>query len=159
MTILIADLECDSLRPSVIHMVGVLDYESDEFYDYHGDEVVDGLMRLAEADRVVFYNGKGYDVPVIERLTEGLVIFRPEQIVECLDLSRRYVSMKNHKLKSWGELFDFPKGDHTDFTKWSKSMSIYCERDCRLTKLVFNLLNDMAIEKGHRSLIEGVRGV
>jgi len=157
MTILIADLECDSLHPSTIHMVGILDYFSDEFHDYHGDEIVDGLIRLQQADAVIFYNGKGYDIPVIERLTNGLVTFRPEQIIECLDLSRRYVKMKNHKLRTWGEMFGFPKGDHNDFTKWSNNMSIYCERDTRLTKLVFDLLNDLAIEKGRSCLVEATR--
>ena len=138
-------------------MVGVLDYDTDEFYDYHDEEVVDGLIRLSEADRIIFYNGRGYDVPVIERLTNGLVTLRPSQIIETLDLSRRYCKLDNHKLKTWGSMFDFPKGDHSDFTKWSPEMSLYCERDCRLTKLVFNFLNDMAVEQGRACLIESAR--
>lgn len=154
MSILIADLECDSLKPSKIHLVGVLDYHTDEFTDYNGDNVAEGLVRIASADKVIFYNGLGYDVPVIERLTEGLVVFDRKRIIECLDLSRRYVTMKNHKLKTWGEMFDFPKGDHTDFTKWSPNMSVYCERDCRLTKLVFNLLNELAMENGSPNLLK-----
>jgi len=158
MSLLIADLECDSLKPTTIHMVGVLDYDSDEFYDYHGDEVVDGLLRLAEAKKVIFYNGRGYDVPVIERLTNGLVKIKPSQIIETLDLSRKYAKLDSHKLKTWGDLFGFPKGDHTDFTKWSPAMSIYCERDCRLTKLVFNLLNELAVEQGRPCLVESARG-
>ncbi len=158
MSILIADLECESLKPTTIHMVGVLDYDTDEFYDYHGDEVVDGLLRLQEADRIIFYNGRGYDVPVIEKLTAGLVTISPTQIIETLDLSRRYVhNLENHKLKTWGEVFDFPKGDHNDFTKWSPEMSIYCERDCRLTKLVFNFLNGLGVEQGAQCLIESAR--
>lgn len=157
MNILIADLECDSLKPSTIHMVGVLDYFTDEFTDYNGDEVVDGLIRLSEADLVIFYNGKGYDIPVIERLTNGLITFRPDQIIECLDMSRKLVTMENHKLKTWGEIFEFPKGDHTDFTKWSKNMSVYCERDCRLTKKVFDILNEIAIERGSTCLLEGYK--
>lgn len=151
--ILIADLECDSLKPSKIHMVGVLCWETDQFTDYNGDDVAEGLVRISQADKVIFYNGLGYDVPVIERLTEGLVTFERPRIIECLDLSRRYVRMKNHKLATWGELFDFPKGDHSDFTKYSQEMSVYCERDCRLTKLVFNLLNELAMENGQPNLL------
>lgn len=153
-TILVADLECESLKPTMIHMVGILDFHTDEFCDYHGDEVVDGLLRLAEADKIIFYNGTGYDVPVISKLTNGLVNIRKDQIIETLDLSRAYCKLKNHKLATWGEMFDFPKGDHSDFTKWSPEMSTYCERDCRLTKKVFSLLNEMAIEHGRTSLLE-----
>lgn len=156
--ILVADLECESLRPSIIHMVGILDYETDEFIDYHGADVSDGLLRLAKADKIIFYNGKGYDVPVISRLTDGLINLQPNQIIEVLDLSRRLVEMQNHKLKTWGEIFDFPKGDHTDFTKWSPNMSVYCERDCRLTKKVFDFLCLMAIEQGQGTLVESLFG-
>ncbi len=87
--ILIADLECDSLKPSTIHMVGVLCWGTDQFTDYNGENVAEGLVRIAEADKVIFYNGLGYDVPVVERLTEGLVTFKRDRIIECLDLSRR----------------------------------------------------------------------
>ena len=156
MSILIADLECDSLKPSTIHMVGILDYETDQFTDYNGENVAEGLVRIAEADKVIFYNGLGYDVPVIERLTEGLVTIKRDRVIECLDLSRRYVTMKNHKLATWGDLFDFPKGDHSDFTRYSKEMSVYCERDCRLTKLVFTLLNELAMENGQPNLLRSV---
>lgn len=156
MSILIADLECDSLKPSTIHMAGILDWETDQFTDYNGENVAEGLVRIAEADKVIFYNGLGYDVPVIERLTEGLVTIKRDRVIECLDLSRRYVTMKNHKLATWGDLFDFPKGDHSDFTRYSKEMSVYCERDCRLTKLVFNLLNELAMENGQPNLLRSV---
>jgi hypothetical protein len=154
--ILVADLECNSLHPSIIHMVGILDYITDEFHDYHEDDVAEGLLRLSTADKIIFYNGVGYDVPVIKRLTSGLVTIKRDKIIEVLDLSRSLVKLPNHKLKQWGELFDFPKGDHTDFSKWSPSMSAYCERDCRLTKKVFDLLNEMNVEKGRQNLLEGL---
>lgn len=156
MSVLIADIECESLKPTTIHMVGILDYFTDTFTDYHGDDVAEGLVRLASASQVIFYNGIGYDVPVIERLTEGMIMFERTRIIECLDLSRKYVTMKNHKLATWGELFDFPKGDHNDFTKWSPEMSVYCERDCRLTKKVFDILNELGMEKGSPNLIRSM---
>ena len=153
MNILIADIECDSLKPSVIWMVGTLNYHTDEYISYHGDTLVDGLLALESADKLIFYNGTGYDVPVIERLTEGLIKINKKRIIECLTLSRRFTTLKNHKLKTWGEMFDFPKGDHSDFSKYSPEMDIYCERDCRLTKLIFDLLNDISMEQGNESLI------
>ena len=157
MSVLIADLECDSLKPSVIHMIGVVDWATDEFTDYHGDEIADGLLRLEAADKVIMFNGRGYDVPVIERLTNGLVHIGEDKLIEVLDLSRRYAELPNHKLATWGELFDFPKGDYHDFSRYTTAMSVYCERDCRLTKKVFDLLNEMAMERGRQDLLEDFR--
>jgi uncharacterized protein YprB with RNaseH-like and TPR domain len=109
MKVLITDLECDSLKPSTIHMVGVLNYFTDEYTSYHGDNVVDGLLEIESADLLIFYNGTGYDIPVIERLTNGLVKINRSKVIEVLNMSRRYVTMENHKLKKWGQLFGFPK--------------------------------------------------
>jgi hypothetical protein len=157
LSILIGDIETDGLKPSVIHMVGVLDYDTDEYTSYHGEDLVDGLLRLSEADLVIGHNFIGYDIKNIERMTNKLVMFDRRKVVDTLDLSRRYALLENHKLKTWGEMFEFPKGDHSDFSRYTKAMDIYCERDCRLTKLVFDLLNDLAQEKGARCLLEGHR--
>lgn len=155
MSILIADIETNDLDPNIIWMVGVLDYKTDVFTSYHGDDVAVGILRLLEADRVIFYNGLGFDVPVMERLTEGLAKFDRQKIIECLNLSRSYVSMANHKLATWGEIFGFPKGDHSDFSRYSEEMRAYCERDCRLTKMIFEFLHEQHIKRGKKTLLVG----
>lgn len=145
--ILIADLETNSLNPSVIWVVGVLDFETDEFTSYTHPEgnVAEGLLRLLEADLVVFHNGKGYDVPVIKRLTEGLVEIPEEKIVDTLELSRKMVKMKNHGLEAWGEIFDLNKTKDTipNFDCFWPQMVPYCERDCRITKKLFELILEL----------------
>lgn len=156
-SVLVADLECDSLKPSTIHMVGILDYFSDEFTSYHGDNVADGLLAMEAADALIVYNGLGYDLPVIKKLTNGLVDIDQRKVIEVLKLSKKFAALENHKLKTWGNLFDFPKGDHTDFTRFSEEMKVYCERDCRLTKKVFDLLNEISIERGNRCIMENFR--
>lgn len=156
--ILVGDIETNAIHmPTDLWMVGVLDYFTDEFTAYHGDDVPEGLMRLAEADLVIGHNFKGYDVKNIERMTNRLVTFDVRKIVDTLDLSKRHAKLENHKLKTWGQLFDFPKGDIDDFSRWDPRMIPYCERDCRLTKKVFDLLNEMAVEKGATCLLENVR--
>ncbi len=158
LSILIGDIETDAIHmPRNLWMVGVLDYFTDEFTAYHGDDVVDGLLRLSEADLVIGHNFKGYDIKNIERMTDQLVMFDRSRVVDTLDLSRKHAKLKDHKLKTWGEMFSFPKGDFTDFSRFSPEMIPYCERDCRLTKLIFDLLNEMAVEKGNRCLVESHR--
>lgn len=158
LSVLIGDIETNAIHmPTDIWMVGVLDYDSDEFTAYHGDDVVDGLLRLAEADLVIGHNFKGYDIKNIERMTNRLVTFDMSRVIDTLNLSRKFADLKDHKLKTWGEMFNFPKGDYHDFSRFRPEMIPYCERDCRLTKLVFDILNEIAVEKGNRCLVESHR--
>jgi DNA polymerase I-like protein with 3'-5' exonuclease and polymerase domains len=45
-----------------------------------------------------------------------------------------------HSLESWGERFKFPKGEHTDWSKYTDAMGEYCLQDCRVTTKVFDYL-------------------
>lgn len=151
MTIIIADTETNGLRnPSVIWVLGILDYETEEYDSYTGDAVSEGLLRLMDADLVVGHNWRKYDEVHIERLTEGLITVPDERIVDTLELSRKLVKMKNHGLETWGEMFNLPKIKDTvpDFDSFHPAMIPYCERDVRITKLVFDLMMELAAERG-----------
>jgi DNA polymerase III alpha subunit (gram-positive type) len=155
--ILIGDIETNAIHmPHSIWMVGVLDWRSNEFTAYHGDNVVDGLLRLAEADVTLGHNWRQYDVKNIERMTDRLVTFDQSKIIDTLELSRKLCKLKDHKLKTWGEMFGFPKGDYTDFSRFRPEMIEYCKRDCEITKMVFDFLNELAMEKGRQNLLEGL---
>lgn len=106
MSVLIADIECESLKPTTIHMVGILDYFTDTFTDYHGDDVAEGLVRLASASQVIFYNGIGYDVPVIERLTEGINPLN-HRIVEARENKEIIINFKKRH-KALGRFWAVP---------------------------------------------------
>jgi hypothetical protein len=162
MNVLIADLECESLKPSIIHMLGILDYTSDKFTPHIGEEEVsDGLIRLVNADLVIFHNGFGYDIPVIEKLTEGLIVLDQSKIIDTLKLSRKFFPElskerggSGHSLEVWGEIFDFPKGDWKKFDKFYPEMVPYCERDCRLTRKIFDFTNELAMSQGQPNMLE-----
>jgi hypothetical protein len=154
--ILVGDLETDAIHmPRNIWMVGVLDWRTNEFTAYHGDDVVDGLLRLAEADLTIGHNWRSYDVKNIERMTNKLVTFDQRRVIDTLEMSRRQVKLPDHKLKTWGEIFEFPKGDYSDFSRFDPAMIPYCERDCRLTKLIFDFLNEQGVVEGRQNLLEG----
>lgn len=142
MSILVADLETNGLDPSLIWVVGVLDYDTDEFRAYTGEDVAEGLMRLAEADLVVGHNFLTYDAPVIEKLTDGLIVLDRERIVDTLQLGRKLLpEMKCQKLEEWGNILGLPKIVFTEgFHRFHPNMIPYCERDCRLDKNVFDFL-------------------
>lgn len=149
MNILVGDIEANGLKPSRIWMVGVLDFHTDEFTAYVGeDEIPYGLMRLAEADLVVGHYFKGYDAPVIERLTEGLITFDRNKIDDTVEISRAlFPELSDHKLGTWGELLGYPKLDFTNFDTFDPAMIPYCERDCRLNGALYRFFLSQ-IEEG-----------
>jgi hypothetical protein len=101
-------------------------------------------MLLMEADLVVGHAFKTFDAPQIKRLTDGLVDIPLDKIYDTCEMSRKLVKeMQKHGLREWGEIFDFPKGDHSDFSKLTPAMLVYCERDVRLTRKIFDFLLEM----------------
>lgn len=145
MKVLVSDIETDGLSPTVIHMIGVLDYASDDFIDYNGETLVDGLCEVDECDILMVFN-KNYDIKYVKKLTENVITFKDVVVVDVLALSRKYVDfLPNHKLETWGEYLGFPKGDFNDWSKYSPEMGVYCERDCRLTKKIFDFIREMLL--------------
>ncbi len=143
--ILVADIECDGFSPSVIWVLGILDWETDTYTSYTGEDVAEGLMRLAEADLAVGHSFKSFDAKQIKRLTDGLIDLPEDKIYDTCEKSRKLLKedMQKHGLKEWGEIFGFPKGDHSDWTQLSPEMITYCERDVRLTRMLFDFLLEL----------------
>ena len=145
MTVLVADLETNGFDPDTIWVVGVLDYDSDDFRAYTGEDVAEGLLRIMEADLVIGHNFIDYDAGVAERLTGGMISLDRERIVDTLKLGRKLLpDMKCQKLEEWGEILGLPKIKFNEsFERFHPSMIPYCERDCRLNKMIFDFLMEV----------------
>ncbi|RYD68253.1 MAG: hypothetical protein EOP83_01170 [Verrucomicrobiaceae bacterium] len=140
MTTLVADLETDGLKPKKIHMVGIMDFDTKEYTSYIGeDEVPVGLMRLAEADRVVGHNLRSFDAKVIKDLTEGLIVIPDDKIDDTLEIGRMlFPQLENHKLKTYGEILGFPKFEYEGgWGEFTPEMAPYCQRDVELTAALY----------------------
>lgn len=138
--VLIADIETDGLKPSKIHMLGIMDFKTKVYESYIGeDEVPLGLMRLAEADRIVGHNFRGYDAKVIRKLTEGLIDLPDEKIDDTVEIARAlFPEMKSHRLATWGEILGFPKLDYQGgFEEFTPEMVPYCQRDVELNAALY----------------------
>lgn len=87
---------------------------------------------------VVGHNLIGFDLPVLERVWDVVVL--PELVEDTLYLSRLYdPSMDGgHSLKAWGQRLNVgPKGDFTDYDGGlSDEMVDYCIQDVALTEAV-----------------------
>jgi hypothetical protein len=145
MSILVADLEANGFKPNKIWVCGVLDYRTGEFDAYTGDNISEGLIRIAEADIVIGHNFRAYDAKVIEELTDGIIKLDDEQIVDTLELGREILpEMKKQSLETWGEILGFPKVVFNEgFDRFHPKMVPYCERDCRLDMRVFDFLMEV----------------
>jgi DNA polymerase I-like protein with 3'-5' exonuclease and polymerase domains len=88
----------------------------------------------------VFHNGISFDVPVLERLLG--IVFDSIEIEDTMVLSQLDEPRKDggHSLASWGERLGFDKGDHSDWSEFSKEMLDYCIIDVKITTKLYRHL-------------------
>jgi DNA polymerase I len=83
------------------------------------------------------HNVIGYDLPVLEKLC-GIPHPDGNSIVDTFICSKLIdYPRPKHSIENYGEEFNFPKGDHTDFTKYSLAMEEYCIRDVQIAARVY----------------------
>lgn len=178
MPVLIADIEANGFPfpapgrevVSEIFCVGILDVERDAYTAYAGDEVLDGLLRLEEADCIAGHNWLQYDATTID--TVFGVTCRRDHVRDTLVASRfagRYqpreddsadegeeveIPLGGHGLDDWGRRLGYPKGDidHSRYAgrRWrdltgdeQAEMLVYLERDVRLGKAIYGHLSHL----------------
>lgn len=135
------DIETDGLDPSVVWCIAVQDVDSGQVITFSGTTL--GLFKpwmTSEVDCLVFHNGIGYDIPVLERLMN--IDFTDVQVEDTLVMSQLDEPRREggHSLASWGERLGFDKGDHEDWSKFSEEMLSYCIRDTEITTKLYRRL-------------------
>ena len=86
------------------------------------------------------HNGLRYDFPVLRGLWDIAIPIANQR--DTLVLSRLASPSRDggHSLGSWGDRLNFPKGDHSDFTKCTPELIRYCKRDVELNVAVLEEL-------------------
>ena len=156
---LIFDIESDELLKNCTRMWMLIahDVTNNERYEYlEGDLGWKDLLN--QASHVIGHNLIGFDLAVLKKLfgyeLPKHVSIHDTQLMSQIQNYRRF-GYKGHSLKVWGEMFDLPKGDFTEFTgwiegtseygseeEWHEAMRIYAHRDVELTCLVYKYLID-----------------
>jgi DNA polymerase I-like protein with 3'-5' exonuclease and polymerase domains len=138
---LVFDIESDGLKEDVTQVwcIGIINIDTGEEVLIEPDRLEFGLSVLAKATCLIAHNGINYDLPVLEKLFG----FTPDcPVYDTIVMSKMWNADLNggHSLESWGERFKFPKGEHTDWSKYTEAMGEYCLQDCRVTAKVFDYL-------------------
>lgn len=144
MNIFILDIEADALllNAKKAWIIGWLDKATGlTRYWLNGD--LGWKEELDKADVVVAHNGTGYDLPLLKKLFNYELPLNVE-VRDTLIMSQVlcYNRFPNgrHRLADWGEFFNEPKGDFSDFSQFSEEMLVYWKQDLRITDSVHRLL-------------------
>ena len=144
------DVETNGLFPDKIWMLVMQDCTTEEVYsysDYDSDlpSVEEGLDRLSNAKIITGHNIISFDLPVMKKLL-GWEPSKGTRVWDTFIMSQlcKYQRGHLHGLKGWGGFFDYPKGDHEDWSCYSKEMLEYCIRDVELNLKVYNRVSKEA---------------
>jgi DNA polymerase I-like protein with 3'-5' exonuclease and polymerase domains len=132
------DIETDGLDPTVVWCIVVQNVDTKEVITFTPDTVGTFNAWMVEADTLIFHNGIGYDVPVMKKLLG--TDFTNTKVEDTLVLSQLDDPRREggNGLKSWGDRFGYPKGDHEDWSCYSEEMLTYCVRDVEITTKLYH---------------------
>ena len=146
------DIETDGIYPSKIWCIVAQDVHTNNIYKFTPDNLHEFNEWLTRVNTLVFHNGIAYDIPALKRLLN--TDFTNINIEDTMIMSQLVDPRREggHSLRSWGDTFEFDKGDHSDWSKFSQEMLDYCVRDVEITTKLYNLLNYQV--KNYRDALE-----
>ena len=153
------DLETDGLLDDVtkVHCLVLKDIDSGIIHSFKGDDWLDGVKLLEEADMIIGHNIIRYDIPVVEKLRGS---FNPKGIVRdtlvCTrliwadikqgDFTRTNYPTKligSHSLKAWGYRIGNYKDEYDGgWENYSADMMFYCIQDVEVTATLWEKIEN-----------------
>ena len=150
MKILAMDIETDALDATKIHVICAQDVDTKEKYQFLNvctipEEREAFFLLCQQTDKFIFHNGIGFDVKVINRLLNPLLmaypeIIKPTDVIDTLIMSRLidYSIKGGHSLKAWGQRLGEFKIGFDQFEVLTQEMIDYCHQDVEVTVRLYN---------------------
>jgi len=141
---IVLDIEANGLHPDRIWCIVAKELENGGTSSvFLADEIsrFGDWCRDNSVSTIIGHNVLGYDIPVMERLIPNFN-WRQGEVEDTLVMSRLANPQREggHSLDSWGERLLFPKGEHSEWNKFSWEMVEYCQRDVDVTAKVYEQL-------------------
>ena len=93
---LVFDIETDSLQPTKIYCMSVLDVETKEQLNFPPSKIEEGIELLESSDKLIGHNIIGFDIPTIKRLYG--VDLLSKKIIDTLVLSRLFNPIRHTRV-------------------------------------------------------------
>jgi len=144
------DIEGDLIPSTVIWCLCAVKFDTKEEVRLRTSKSIREWIdaRKKEGCRFVGHNIIGYDAPTLNRLLGTSLTIA--DLVDTLVMSMVYSPSipDGHGLGAWGLRIKHPKGDHSDFSKWSQEQEDYCLNDAILCMKVYMALLHRCIKAG-----------
>ena len=150
---LVVDIETDALPATKVWLIGTMDLQTKEVRNFQQPFNIEEIQQwLNQYEEIIGHNFIDFDAMVLKELL-GITFDMP--ITDTLVLSKLYnPQLENgHSLKAWGERLKFPKGDHSDWSKFSPEMLEYCIQDLKVTGKVYEELKNKLDKFGGTSIV------
>lgn len=156
----VIDIEANALKnPTKIWVIVCKNIDTNEYHIFRN--IIDNeeeLNRFKEfAKRVTLWIGHnylGYDGVVLTNLVAGVEFLRTDQILDTLVVSKLVdYPRQGHSIEDYGIEFNLPKGDFSDWSKYSKDMETYCIRDVDICHRIYNKYRSYISKPEHHDSI------
>ena len=153
------DIETNGLEsPTEIWLIVCKDIDTGELYIFRNvtnDEVDRLSFNTFERNVSCFigHNILGYDIPHINRLLN--IDIKSDRCCDTLIISKmaNYSKEGGHSIEQYGLEFNFPKGNFSDFSKYSLEMEEYCVRDVEICERIYRTYSKYINNPDYRSAI------
>ena len=149
---LLADIEGNDLLYGITNIwcVCFIDQDSGQEWDFTPDNL-DNLPRFLVENKpseLVFHNGIGFDLPALKKILKIDYTIEPDTLLDfkCKHIDTLLLSKilnpdrDGHSLEDWGNRLGYPKGNYSDWSRFTPEMLEYCKRDVKLLGRVLNVL-------------------
>jgi len=137
MTIFIGDLEADGLlqEASRVWCGAFLSYPDEKEYTFD-NKSVDNIPSFLSGNVVVFHNGSGYDMPLLNKIY-GAEKCKNIVMLDSLKMSQMMFPdikghSKPHSIEAWGNRFGIKKPEHEDWSRYTPEMLHRCVEDVKI---------------------------
>ncbi|MCH8907554.1 MAG: ribonuclease H-like domain-containing protein [Candidatus Heimdallarchaeota archaeon] len=125
----------------IISVIGVYFYDNDEYRCYEEHEFAELWPRLEQGDRIIGYNTKGFDIPIMNNYYPGDLMKVPQ-----LDIMEHVQKALGHRLKladvAEASIGVGKSGHGLQAVEWwrqgeKEKVKSYCLDDVRITKDIY----------------------